>query len=526
MTLLTGRIFLRVTRSSYNNFQAVRLQKVAIASSRPASTFFQKPLNYIDGERVAPNDTAQQFKVVQPSTGEVLCESASSSQEDVELAVASAKKAFPEWSETPAMERARILQNAARLIRERIEDFAIMETTDNGKAITESRGDVTSTTDALEFFAGLAPTLAGEHYQYPGGTFGYTVREPLGVCAGIGAWNFPIQMAGWKAAPALAAGNTMVFKPSPMTPLTAVMFAEALIDSGLPKGVFNVVQGQGVTGGALTSHPDVAKVTFTGSVPTGKTIMRSCVDDLKHVTLELGGKSPLIIFADADLDNAINGAMLANFLSQGEVCSNGTKVYLERSIKETFVAKLLERVRSLKIGDPFREDTQVGALINQEHMEKVLGYVRGAKEQGATILCGGERVIPDDAKLANGFFISPCVMDNLTDDMTIIVEETFGPILTLLTFDTESEVTRRANDTPFGLAGGVFTKDIQRAHRVIKNMKAGSCWINTYNMYPVGWPFGGYKQSGLGRENGAVTLNNFTQLKSVYVEMGDVESPL
>ncbi|XP_038046475.1 4-trimethylaminobutyraldehyde dehydrogenase-like [Patiria miniata] len=511
-------------------FRGVSRPKVSqesfIMASRSVSSFFQKPLNFIGGERVAPTDHTQSFKVFEPATGNLLCESASSSQEDVNRAVAAAKEASQQWSETPALERARVLQGAARLMRERVEEFATMETVNVGKSISESRGDIFSATDALEFFAGLAPSLAGEHFQYPGGTFGYTVREPLGVCAGIGAWNFPIQMVGWKSAPALAAGNTMVFKPSPFTPATAVMFAEALIESGLPRGAFNVVQGQAVTGNALTTHPDVAKVSFTGSVATGKHIMRNCADDLKHVTLELGGKSPLIIFADADLDNAVKGAMLANFLTQGEVCSNATKVYVERSIKDQFVERLLGRVNALRLGDPLREDTQVGALISKEHMEKVLGYIEGAKKQGATVLCGGERVIPEDPKLANGYFVSPCVMDNLTDNMTIIKEETFGPVLTLLTFDTEAEVTQRANDTPLGLSGGVFTKDIQRAHRFIKNLQAGSCWINTYNMYPVGWPFGGYKQSGLGRENAAVTLNSYTQLKSVYVEMGDVESPV
>eukprot|EP00057_Strongylocentrotus_purpuratus_P022104 XP_011676578.1 PREDICTED: aldehyde dehydrogenase family 9 member A1-A [Strongylocentrotus purpuratus] len=357
------------------------------------------------------------------------------------------------------------------------------------------------------------------------------VRPPPGrqrctICVGIGAWNYPIQMAGWKSAPALACGNTMVFKPSQFTPATALLLAEVYADCGLPKGAFNVVQGEGETGHFLTSHPGVKKVSFTGSVATGKLIMKSCADDIKSLTLELGGKSPLLIFSDADLDNAAKGAVMANFLTQGEVCSNATRIFVERSIKDEFVKRFIERTKKMKIGDPHLEDTTFGALISKAHQDKVMGYIEGAKKEGATILYGGERVTPDDPALADGFYILPTIMDNVTDDMVISREEVFGPVATIMTFDTEEEAVTRANNTQLGLACGLFTKDVQRAHRVAAQLEAGNCWINNYNNLPPGVPFGGYKQSGLGRENGTATIDHYTQLKTVYVEAGDVDCPV
>lgn len=485
-------------------------------------------MNFIAAERVPPTsaDRGQDFAVVEPATGRILCESPSSGEGDVDRAVAAAHEAFQSWSEVPAIERARTLQRAARKLTENLEDFARLEVIDNGKPLWEARCDIQSAIDAIDFYAGLAPTLTGQHIQCPGGSFAYTRREPLGVCVGIGAWNYPIQMAGWKSAPALACGNTMVFKPSQFTPATALMLAELYIDSGLPKGVFNVVQGQGATGQLLTSHPDVKKVSFTGSIPTGKLIMKSCADDIKHLTLELGGKSPLLIFSDADLDNAAKGAVMANFLTQGEVCSNAARIYVERSIKDEFVQRFVERTKKMKIGNPLLEDTTVGALITKDHQDRVMQYIEGAKNEGARVLLGGERVTPEDTALVNGFYISPTIMDNVTDDMVIAREEVFGPVATIMTFDTEEDVIERANNTKLGLACGMFTKDLQRAHRVAARLEAGNCWINNYNLLPPGVPFGGYKQSGLGRENGAATVEYYTQLKTVYVEAGDVDSPV
>jgi betaine-aldehyde dehydrogenase len=349
-------------------------------------------------------------------------------------------------------------------------------------------------------------------------------REPLGVCAGIGAWNYPLQIACWKSAPALACGNAMVFKPAELTPLTAVKLAEIYIEAGLPPGVFNVVQGDARTGEALTRHPGVAKVSLTGEVSTGKKVMAAASVTLKHVTLELGGKSPLIVFDDADLDNAVSGAMLGNFYTQGEICSNGTRVFVQRAIADEFVARLRDRTAKLCIGDPLDSGTDIGALISEPHLEKVLGYVAAGVAEGARLVCGGHRVI-DPPALARGCFVEPTIFDGCTDGMTIVKEEIFGPVMAVLAFDREDEVIARANQTQYGLAAGVFTRDLQRGHRVAAALEAGVVWINTYNITPPEMPFGGVKQSGIGRENGLAAIEHYTQLKSVYVEMGDVEAP-
>lgn len=493
--------------------------------TRAASTFFEKPLNFVNGVRLPPSEPTHTFAVHEPATGKELCKCPSSGAKDVDAAVQAAREAYKSWSQLSGLERGRILQRAAVLLRERQEDFARMESVDQGKPVWESRYDVETVIDALEFFGGLAASLTGDHIQLPGGSFGIVRREPLGVCAGIGPWNYPLQMAGWKSAPALACGNTMVYKPSQFTPITTVMLAELYIECGVPKGVFNVVQGEGETGQLLTTHPGVDKVSFTGSVPTGKKVMADCASGIKHVTLELGGKSPLLIFADADMENAVKGAMMANFLTQGEVCCNGTRVFVERSIKDEFVKKLVAKTKTLKIGDPVNDDTMMGALINKAHMDKVLNYIEGAKKQGATVLCGGERFTPEDPALSGGCFMTPCILDNVQDDMTVAKEEIFGPVLSLMTFDTEEEAITRANASEFGLASGLFTNDLKRAHRLAAQLEAGYVWINNFNLNPVGLPFGGFKHSGIGRENAADSINHFSQLKSVYVEMGDVDCP-
>jgi betaine-aldehyde dehydrogenase len=421
-------------------------------------------------------------------------------------------------------ERARILNRAAALLRARNEELAQLETRDTGKPIQETRVvDVASGADCFEYFAALAQSLSGEHVDLGPTAFGYTRREPLGVVAGIGTWNYPLQIACWKAAPALACGNAMIFKPAELTPFTAVKLQEILLEAGLPAGIFQVVQGFADTGRLLTRHRDIRKISLTGEVGTGKAVMSDAAQSLKHVTLELGGKSPLIVFADAAIDNAVSGALLANFYSSGQVCSNGTRVFVHRSIKTAFLERLVRRVNAMRIGDPLDPQTQVGALISEQHMHKVLSYIERGRSEGARLLTGGSRVT--SGALARGFFVAPTVFDNCRDDMAIVREEIFGPVMSVLDFEDEREVIERANATEFGLAAGVFTNDLTRAHRVIAQLQAGTCWINQYNVTPIELPFGGVKLSGLGRENGRAAIEHYTQLKSVYVAMGDVVAP-
>lgn len=473
---------------------------------------------------VAPAPRARSFTTLNPATGEVLAEIRVDGPAEVAACVARAADAQRHWASLTGAGRGRILRRAAELLRARNDELAELETRDTGKPIQETRVvDVASGAECLEYYAGLAAQLAGEHLQLGQAAFGYTRREPLGVVAGIGAWNYPLQIACWKAAPALACGNAMIFKPAELTPLTAVKLREIFTEAGLPQGVFQVVQGFAETGRLLTAHPQIRKVSLTGEVSTGKAVMADAAATLKQVTLELGGKSPLIVFEDAHLENAVSGALLGNFYSAGEVCSNGTRVFVHRSLKRAFLDRLLERVAAMRVGDPLDPATQVGALISQAHMHKVLGYIARGRSEGARLLCGGHRVVTGD--LANGCFVAPTVFDDCQDDMTIVREEIFGPVMAVLEFADEEEVIQRANATPFGLAAGVFTNDLARAHRVIARLEAGTCWINHYNVTPIELPFGGVKLSGLGRENGRAAIEHYTQLKSVYVALGDIEAP-
>jgi betaine-aldehyde dehydrogenase len=477
---------------------------------------------YIHGED-SDATSGETFETINPATGEMLATVDHADAADVDRAVASAREGFAEWSQMTGAERGRVLNRAATLLRKRNDELARLEVLDTGKPIAEARAvDVASGADCIEYFAGAAATIHGEHYDL-GANFAYTRREPLGVCAGIGAWNYPIQIACWKSAPALACGNTMVFKPAELTPLTAVELARVYVEAGVPPGVFNVVQGDARTGQALVAHPRVAKVSLTGEVGTGKAVMAAAAPTLKAVTLELGGKSPMVVFEDADLDNAVSGALLGNFYTQGEICSNGTRVYVHRTIYEDFLARLSARVAKMTIGDPLDPATDVGALISADHLDKVLSYIAAGRDAGARLVCGGGR--PDDATLAAGYFIQPTVFADCTDDMAIVNEEIFGPVMAVLVFDTEDEVVARANDTPFGLAAGLFTRDVSRAHRVAAHLQAGTVWVNTYNITPIEMPFGGYKQSGIGRENSQVAIDHYTQRKAVYVETGDVDAP-
>lgn len=468
--------------------------------------------------------TETTFTSHNPATGELLATLTIDGATQIERAVERAAAGQQIWAAMTGTQRGRIMRRAVDLLRARNDELAELETRDTGKPIQETAVvDVASGADCIEYFAGVAPTLAGEHIDLGPSAFGYTRREPLGVVAGIGAWNYPLQIACWKSAPALACGNAMIFKPADLTPLSALKLEEIYREAGLPDGVFQVVQGKGATGSLLSRHPGIAKVSLTGAVETGKKVMADAAASLKYVTLELGGKSPLIVFEDANLDNAVGGALLANFYSAGEVCSNGTRVFVHASIRDAFLKRLIQRTRKMVIGDPLDPATQVGTLISPEHMAKVLGYVARGLAEGATLLCGGQRVT--DGVLANGNFVSPAIFTDCTDDMVIVRDEIFGPVMTVLTFDTEAEVVARANATKFGLSAGVFTNDLTRAHRVVAALQAGTCWINTYNITPIELPFGGNKQSGIGRENGRAAIEHFTQLKSVYVALGDVDAP-
>lgn len=463
------------------------------------------------------------FESRYPATGELNATLHSATPAIIEQAVAAAKAAQPGWAKLKGVERGRILLRTAQILRERNAEISRIETLDSGKAIQETLvADAASAADALEYFGGLAGAITGEHVDL-GGDFVYTRREPLGICAGIGAWNYPIQIAAWKSAPALACGNAFIFKPSEMTPLTALLLAEAFKDAGLPDGIFNVVQGYGDVGAALASHPAIAKISLTGSVPTGAKVMAAAAETIKAVTMELGGKSPILVFDDADLESAIGGAMLGNFYSTGQICSNGTRVFVQRSVYDRFLDRLKSRTEAIRLGDPLDPDTHLGPMVSTAQRDKVLGYIEAGKREGARLITGGG--VPVLQGFENGAWIQPTVFADVTDEMTIAREEIFGPVMSVLAFDDEDEAIARANDTQFGLAAGVFTADLTRAHRVIARLDAGTTWINTYNLTPVEAPFGGVKQSGIGRENSRAAIEHYTRLKSVYVATGPVDSP-
>lgn len=437
----------------------------------------------------------------------------------VEQALAAAQRAQKAWAAMTGTERGRVLRRAADIIRDRNYDLSVLETNDTGKPLQETLvADATSAADALEYFGGIAGSLTGEHIQL-GDDFVYTRREALGVCVGIGAWNYPTQIAAWKGAPALACGNSMIFKPSEQTPLCALKIAEILHEAGAPAGIYNVVQGMGEVGHALITDPRVAKVSLTGSVPTGRKVYAAAAEGIRHVTMELGGKSPLVIFDDANLEDAVGGAILGNFYSSGQVCSNGTRVFVQSGIKDAFLARLTERLKDVKMGDPLDESVNFGPMVSKRQMEIVQGFIAKGIDEGARLVTGGERAGD------TGYFLQPTVFANVTDDMTIARDEIFGPVLSVLDFDHEEDVLARANDTEFGLAAGVFTSDLTRAHRMVAGFEAGTCYINTYNLAPVEAPFGGSKLSGVGRENSKNAVNHYSEMKSVYVAMGPVEAP-
>ncbi|CEG48860.1 betaine aldehyde dehydrogenase [Plasmopara halstedii] len=458
--------------------------------------------SFINGKYLAPNVSAPTFMLLNAATCKPETSFTAADKAQVDEAVGAAQSAQKHWRRLGPAERGTILRRAADILTTKANEIATLETIDTGRPIAEtSVTDVVSAADCLNYYGGVSPSVGGQHLELSKGSWAYTKREPLGVTAGIGAWNYPLQSAAWKSAPALAFGNSMVFKPSEETPLTALKLAESYLEAGVPEGVFNVVLGASETGQALVEHKNIAKVSFTGSVVTGRNVYASAAKGLKKVTMELGGKSPLIVFDDADVEQAVSGAMMGNWYSSGQVCSNGTRVFVQRKIFNKFVQRIHERTLKLRVGDPLDPSTDIGPMIHKKHMKLVQSYIDKGVAEGATLL------------------------KDCNDDMTIVREEIFGMVMCILPFDTEEEVSTRANDTMFGLSAGVFTKDITRAHRVVGELQAGTTWINNYNLSPVETPWGGYKQSGVGRENGLAGIESWTQLKSVYVEMNDVWCP-
>lgn len=479
---------------------------------------------YYDG-KFRETTSGKTFQTIDPSNGRTLADVHTASNSDIDATVAAAKKAFPSWSSTPPIVRSRILLKAVAILRERNDEIAKTETHDTGKPFSEtSTVDVVTGADVLEYFANLVAGggLNGETTQLRPDAWVYTRKEALGVCAGIGAWNYPIQIALWKSAPCLAAGNCMIYKPSEVTPLHGQILAQIYSEAGLPPGVFNIVNGDGAVGEYLTSHPGIAKVSFTGQVSTGQKVAASAAGGMKYVTMELGGKSPCIILEDADLENAVDGAMMANFFSTGQVCTNGTRVFVPGSMKAAFEARLLEKMQFVRSGDPMNINVNFGPLVSKIHYEKVLGYIKhGIETDKATLLYGGpsKPTISSQPGYGNGYWIQPTIFTDCNDAMKITTEEIFGPVMCILPYTTLPEVIARANNTPLGLAAGVFTKDLKLAHQVVAKLEAGITWINTWGESPAEMSVGGWKMSGVGVENGTRGIEAWIRNKSTLVDM-------
>jgi aldehyde dehydrogenase (NAD+) len=472
----------------------------------------------IDGEWV---EGAKKFDTINPATGEVLTQISAASSADIDRAVDAARRALEDrngpWRKLSASERGRLIWKLADLLEKNIDEFAELETLDNGKPIFESRYvDMPMVIDVLRYYAGLATKIHGETVNTLETAFTYTLREPVGVVGLIVPWNFPLLLASWKVGPALACGNTIVWKPASQTSLTTLRFGKLAVEAGVPAGVINIVTGPGEVGRTMVKHPGIDKIAFTGSTAVGQEIMRSAADTVKRITLELGGKSPNIVFADSDIDNAVKGAITGIFYGKGEVCNAGSRLFLESKVKDEFTEKLVARASKMRPADPLDPKTRLGAIVSQDQMQTVLGYIEAGKKDGAKLVAGGARVTVDGGK---GFFIEPTIFGDVKNDMTIAREEIFGPVLSVLTFDDIDEVVAQANDNPYGLAAAVWTRDVKKAHSVSRRLKAGTVWINTYGLMDASLPFGGYKSSGFGRELGAHAIEHYTELKTVWLNM-------
>src|SRR5689334_14752680 len=459
------------------------------------------------------------IEVVNPATEEVIAEVASAERGDVDAAVAAARAALDgPWGTLSARERGRLVWKIGEKLLEKADEIARLETLHNGKPIFESRHiELPAAAECFQYFAGWADKIHGETVPVKGNYLTYTLREPVGVVAAIVPWNFPLLLTAWKVAPALACGNTVIIKPASQTPLTALALAEIAAEVGVPAGVLNVVTGPGSTmGQAIVEHPGIDKIAFTGDTSTGKGIMRAAADTLKKVTLELGGKSPNIVLADADIEAALRGATTGIFYGKGEVCAAGSRLLVDKSIKDQFMEKLALRAKKMVAGDPMDPRTRFGALASKKQLETVQRYVDIAKKEGATLIAGGERA---DIGTGKGYFFQPTVFDNVTPQMTIAREEIFGPVLATIEFSDIDEAIARANDTQYGLAAAVWTRDVKKAHYVARKLQAGTVWINTYNVYDTAAPFGGYKASGFGREMSSHAIEHYTQVKTVWVDL-------
>ncbi|HYO50417.1 MAG TPA: aldehyde dehydrogenase family protein [Chloroflexia bacterium] len=465
--------------------------------------------------------SGETFDVINPATNETLASVAKAGREDVDTGVAAAREAFDKgkWVRMGAARRASILYKVAQIMRDRSTDIAHLEVTNNGKAIGQAKAELSQAIEDFEFFAGAATKITGNTIPVPSNFLNYTVREPIGVCAQIVPWNYPIMMAAWKLAPALAAGNTVVLKPASATPLTALLLGEICLEAGVPAGVVNILPGPGAEIGAyLAEHPGVDKIAFTGETETGRDIMRRAAGTLKRVTLELGGKSPNLVFDDADLDHAVNGSLFAIYYSAGQSCEARSRLFVQDSVYDRFVEQFVEKTKRLKVGDPLDPATNVGSLISPRHLERVDNYVNIGRDEGAEVLAGGERA---GNGLEKGNFYMPTVLAGVTNKARVAQEEIFGPVVTIMPFSSEAEAVQLANDVVYGLAGTIWTKDVGRAHRVAGQIKSGVVTINTpFTAFP-GLPFGGYKQSGFGRELSMEALDLYTELKSVLIYTGE-----